>query len=110
MDSNMGENKGMEKQKGQLIKEFNAFLKKENCLKSYISNLKKGKQTRKSWGHPENEVHFILKFIEEPYSWIQSAFEWSSTKEGHRFWENKRELWGKHLKSKGLRYNDPWSF
>lgn len=63
--------------------EFIVFLKKHRVYKKYMSNLKESGRT--------------VKTIKEigAVGLISSAFVWRKTPEGHEFWRNLDDIWGK---------------
>ncbi len=63
----------------ELIAIFKNFLIENNCLESYIQNMKNYKS--------------FNAYIEAPRSLIIRAFKWTDTKEGHSYWSNRHSRW-----------------
>lgn len=82
----------------ELIKEFIAFLKKNNALESYKKEMKKQ--------HPERFTCWydhINPFLTTPINGIikhgcigdiiDVSFTWSQTKKGFEFWRDLNDIW-----------------
>lgn len=70
----------------KIVQSLHLFLTQRQLLKTFISLTVKGNTVR--------------NFIDRPCSSIDSAFNWSISSQGHRFWENKSreyETWKEGL-------------
>lgn len=74
---------------------FIKFLQKEKCLDSFyeIIQSKRSKNTRCIWGHPAEYQLFLRKYYNRPDMWLQSAFDWSNTIQGHMYWARIQTKW-----------------
>ena len=80
----------------EILKNFIAFLKKNNIYHLYLQNLKKWKCGN------ENSVDFIVKTIRtEPSDLIITAFPWISAKNPTISWRMLHCEWGKIVYSIG---------
>ena len=69
---------------------FEYFLKQNNCLKEYNSNVEKHIDRKKVRCFFRN-THPITKY--NPHRWIINAFKWGSTPEGVFFWSEIHDKW-----------------
>lgn len=74
---------------------FVKFLQREKCLDSFyeIIQSERSEKTRSLWGHPSEFHLFLRKYYDRPDMWLQSAFEWSNTIQGHRYWQRIQTKW-----------------
>ena len=82
----------------QLVKEFNKFLRENECAsKFYVNRAKK----MRIWKYSKNER--ILTFLKRhaPEEWVAAGFTWRRTLQGHDHWENIGLKWGHRLKEIG---------
>lgn len=93
-----------------IIKEFITFLKENNAYQKYKMNI----SCSLFGGY--NIMGYVLGFKskvlgvfkEQPYrpfavgNYINYAFTWSETKEGHKFWSNLDQKWRKVVVNKKL--------
>ena len=75
----------------QLIKEFNKFLRENNCAsKFYVNRVKQKKES----------VSKMLTKV-KPILWADIAFTWKRTPQGHDYWGNIDLKWERRLKEIG---------
>lgn len=55
---------------------FVAFLKEQGALESYFKNL---------------EFRRIFEYV--PYNWVDAAFVWKDSPQGHDYWSNRAKVW-----------------
>ena len=68
----------------QLIKEFNKFLRENECAsKFYVALYKR---------HPRGKIKTLAKYVEEQ-DWVFNAFTWADTPNGLMFWKNIHYKW-----------------
>ena len=74
---------------------FTCFLKKEKCYTKYLKYIitSQSRRTRLSWNHPADIVEFFQMYKNDPKRWILSTFDWSTTLEGHDYWDVIHEKW-----------------
>ncbi len=80
--------------KNQIKAEFFEFLRENSCASKFcVNRVKHCKEER------------ILTFINRAPSneWILTAFAWSDTPQGHKYWENVNFKWEHRLKA--IEYN-----
>ena len=77
----------------QLVKEFNKFLRENNCASKFYVNKVKKKRKGAS----------IMLIRANPITWIEEAFIWGKTPEGHLYWYNKDFKWKHKLKKIGYK-------
>ena len=77
----------------QLIKEFNKFLRENNCASKFYVNKVKKKRKGES----------IMLIRDNPITWIIKAFTWEKTQEGHLYWYNIYLKWEHKLKEIGYK-------
>jgi hypothetical protein len=65
------------------------FLKKNNCLREFVINVKKA--------HPERKYWDVLRILERS-GCIGIGFLWSESEEGHEYWEELNKKWGREIK------------
>ncbi len=88
----------------EIIREFLFFLKKENVYKEYIKAIKQQKKREiKNWGNYINilTINSLGEcFLKNNYVvyLIDMSFNWSSTKEGHKFWSELSHKWHGKMK------------
>lgn len=72
---------------------FYKFLRKECCFKAFLLNAVYNNDVAFRLDYRnELEADGIIKFLDNHAS-IGSAFLWSETKEGHKYWEAKSHKW-----------------
>lgn len=72
----------MGKQDIKQIREFQKFLKKNNCYEKYFFNLKENKK--------EKDVFFKTAHVSQ---FVLCAFTWFITKEGDKYWREINKSW-----------------
>lgn len=66
---------------------FIKFLLHKNCYSEYYRNYQ---EQNYIWFDIRNKKHIKTY---NPYEYINMAFGWSETMEGHRFWSSLNDLW-----------------
>ena len=80
-------------EKEVLKQKFTAFLKSKKCLAAFKENNRKSQ-------HKQRETAFdllISKYHNSPKNLMWSAFGWSGTPQGHKFWSGICRDWEKTL-------------
>lgn len=77
----------------QLIKEFNKFLRENECASKFYVN--RAKQKKKSMSK------MLTRTI--PEAWLLSGFGWGRTPQGDKYWENVNFKWVHRLKEIGCK-------
>ena len=77
----------------QLVKEFNKFLRENNCASKFYVNKVKKKRKGAS----------IMLIRANPITWIVEAFIWLKTPERHLYWYNINLKWKHKLKEIGYK-------
>ena len=77
----------------QLVKEFNKFLRENECASKFYVNRAKQKK--------ESVPKMLLRT--NPEAWVTGAFTWRRTPQGHDRWENIGLKWGHRLKEIGYK-------
>lgn len=88
---------------------FVKFLQKEKCLDSFYEIIQSeiSKKTRSRWGHPAEFQLFLRKYYDRPDMWLQSAFEWSKTIQGHLYWAIIQTKWLMEMGKNQKKYSKP---
>ena len=89
----------------KIVKCFYKFLKTYKIEEKYVNNFLKYYGSRKNWTN-DDMIRFIIIHIQARnyQGLISSAFEWSRTNEGSRFWSYVQDAWRRYLYKNKLSY------
>ena len=89
----------------EIVKCFYKFLKTYEIEEKYVNNFLKYYGSRKKWTK-DDMIAFIICHIQDgnAQGLISSAFEWSKTNEGSRFWSFMQDTWRRYLYKNKLSY------
>ena len=89
----------------EIVKCFYKFLKTYKIEEKYVNNFLKYYGSRKKWTK-DDMITFIICHAQngDTHGLISSAFEWSKTNEGSRFWSYVQDAWRRYLYKNKLSY------
>lgn len=86
----------MDSKEKLILKKFKHFLAQNNVLHQYRINIYNNKKKLNKIGEWENYLQPLRKLhIGEEL--IRSAFVWSCTPQGHKFWETLDKKWRQNI-------------
>lgn len=89
----------------KIVKCFYKFLKTYKIEEKYVNNFLKYYGHRKKWTK-DDMIVFIICHAQngDTNGLISSAFDWSKTNEGSRFWSRVQDAWRRYLYKNKLSY------